>query len=113
MHHPKDSKWLTAKYYNRYFPLYAKTATRIATVSEYSKKDISESYKIDKNKIDVVYNGINEFFKPLDEFTKSTTRRKFANGCEYFVYVGSMHPRKILQRSLKLSENLKKKKLPK
>ena len=113
LHHPKDSKWLTAKYYNRYFPLYAKAATRIATVSEYSKKDISENYKIDKNKIDVVYNGINEFFKPLDEFTKSTTRRKFANGCEYFVYVGSLHPRKNIATLIKAFGEFKKEKTTK
>lgn len=94
LHHPKDSKWLTAKYYNYYFPLFAKAATRIATVSEYSKQDISKSYGIDSGKIDVVYNGINSFFKPIDELTKATTRKKFANGCEYFVYVGSLHPRK-------------------
>jgi glycosyltransferase involved in cell wall biosynthesis len=93
-HHPKDVKWLTSKYYNYFFPKFAKTATRIATVSEYSKNDISQNYHISSDKIDVVYNGINEFFGPVDEFTQAQTRKQFANGCPYFVYVGSIHPRK-------------------
>lgn len=94
LHHPKDVKWLTSRYYNYFFPKFAKEATRIATVSEYSKQDISSQYHIPSNKIDVVYNGINEFFGPVDEFTQSQTRKQFAGGCPYFVYVGSIHPRK-------------------
>lgn len=110
LHHPKDSKWLTAKYYNYYFPRYAKKATRIATVSEYSKQDIASNYKIDASKIDVVYNGINSFFKPVDEFTKSITKKKFANGCDYFVYVGSLHPRKNIPTLIKAFSEFKKEK---
>ena len=34
-------------YYNRCFPKFAERATRIITVSEYSRKDIAESYNID------------------------------------------------------------------
>lgn len=110
LHHPKDSKWLTAKYYNRYFPKYAKLATRIATVSEYSKKDISENYHIDPNKIDVVYNGINDFFKPMDGTQKSLAKKRFANGCDYFVYVGSIHPRKNVITLIKAFAQFKKEK---
>lgn len=110
LHHPKDSKWLTSKYYNRYFPRYARLASRIATVSEYSKKDISENYKIDANKIDVVYNGINEFFKPLDDAQKSLAKKKFSNGCEYFVYVGSINPRKNIYTLIKAFSEFKKEK---
>lgn len=113
LHHPKDVKWLTSKYYNYYFPKFAKEASRIATVSEYSKQDISTNYKIDANKIDVVYNGINSFFKPLDEFVKSTTKKKFANGCDYFVYVGSLHPRKNISTLIKAFGKFKKEKTTK
>jgi glycosyltransferase involved in cell wall biosynthesis len=112
-HHPKDTRWLTAKYYNYYFPRYAKKAKRIATVSEYSKQDIAKNYNIDPDKIDVVYNGINSFFKPVDEFTKSTTKKKFANGCDYFVYVGSLHPRKNIPTLIKAFAQFKKDKTTK
>jgi glycosyltransferase involved in cell wall biosynthesis len=101
LHHPSDSKWLTGKYYNYFFPRFAKSATRIATVSEYSKADIAKSYRIPPARIDVVYNGIHEFFKPLDELQKQQTRKKFSYDKEYFLFVGSLHPRKNIGTLIK------------
>jgi glycosyltransferase involved in cell wall biosynthesis len=98
LHNPGDLKPLTSKYYNYFFPKYAKLANRIATVSEYSKADISKNYHIDADKIDVVYNGINEGFAPLSEEDKQITREKFSNGKPYFLFVGSQSPRKNLNR---------------
>lgn len=109
-HHPKDVKWLTGKYYNYYFPKFAKKATRIATVSEYSKQDISKSYGIPETNIDVVYNGINPFFKPIDDVQKSMAKKKFANGCDYFVFVGSLNPRKNIPTLIKAFAQFKKEK---
>ena len=108
LHHPSDSKWLTSKYYNYYFPKFAKAASRIATVSEYSKTDIITNYGIDKNKIDVVYNGINSFFKPLEETTKLNTKQTYSNGKNYFVNVGSLHPRKNIGNLIKAFSLFKK-----
>ena len=108
LHHPSDIKWLTSKYYNYYFPKFAKAASRIATVSEYSKTDIITNYGIDKNKIDVVYNGINSFFKPLEETTKLNTKQTYSNGKNYFVNVGSLHPRKNIGNLIKAFSLFKK-----
>ena len=98
LHNPQDLKSLTSKYYNYFFPKYARAATRIATVSEYSKQDISTNYHIDPAKIDVVYNGINDGFKPLPENEKQPIREKYAQGKNYFLFVGSQSPRKNLNR---------------
>jgi glycosyltransferase involved in cell wall biosynthesis len=108
LHHPGDSKWLTSKYYNYFFPKFAREATRIATVSEYSKKDISENYQIDPGKIDVVYNGIHSFFKPLDDVTRQKTKEKFSYGKNYFVSVGSLHPRKNIPNLIRAFALFKK-----
>jgi glycosyltransferase involved in cell wall biosynthesis len=107
-HHPKDLKWLTGKYYNHYFPKFAANSTRIATVSEYSKNDISKNYKIDPGKIDVVYNGINSFFKPLAEAEKRDAKEKFSSGKDYFVSIGSLVPRKNLVNLIKSFSLFKK-----
>ena len=64
---------------NYYFPKFAKEATRIATVSEYSKQDIVKNYGINKDKIDVVYNGCNENFKPVTVEVKEETKKKFSS----------------------------------
>lgn len=97
-HNPNDLKFLTSKYYNHFFPKYAKTASRIATVSEYSKQDICTNYGIDAQKIDVVYNGINEGFKPITEEEKQLIKQSFSQGKNYFLFVGSQSPRKNLNR---------------
>ena len=108
LHHPQDSKWLTAKYYNYYFPKFAKEATRIATVSEYSKHDIAKNYGINEEKIDLVYNGINSFFKPLDEVSKQQTKQKYTAGKDYFINVGSLHPRKNIPNLIRAFSLFKK-----
>lgn len=98
LHNPKDLKPLTSRYYNYFFPKYARAATRIATVSQFSKGDIAKHYAIDPAKIDVVYNGINEGFKPLDEAGKKAVRDTYSQGKPYFLFVGSQSPRKNLNR---------------
>jgi glycosyltransferase involved in cell wall biosynthesis len=94
VHRPDDLPWLVEKYYNYFFPKFARIAKRIATVSFYSKEDIARSFKINYDKIDVVYDGINQIFKPLSEKEKIAVREKYTDGAEYFLFVGALHPRK-------------------
>jgi len=108
LHNPQDVKPLTRRYYNYFFPRFAKKATRIATVSEYSKKDIADNYKINPDKIDVVYNGINSDFKSVNEEIKRQTKSKFSKGCDYFLFVGSLHPRKNISRLIEAFGAFKK-----
>jgi glycosyltransferase involved in cell wall biosynthesis len=100
-HHPKDLPFWVRWYYNRFFPRFAKAATRIATVSEFSKKDIATTYGIDPSKIDVVYNGINDHFHLLDDETKHVVKNKWTKGCDYFLFVGSVSKRKNIARLVK------------
>jgi glycosyltransferase involved in cell wall biosynthesis len=97
-HNPGDLAKSHAWFYNRYFPKYAQKATRIATVSEFSKNDISQLYGINKDKIDVVYNGVSERFKPLTDTNKGLVRTKWSDGKPYFIYVGAIHQRKNIER---------------
>lgn len=97
-HYPNDLPLIERKFYRHYFPEYAFKAIRIATVSEYSKKDIVNLYGVDKDKIDVVYNGANESFKPVNDEVKRITKKHYSSGFPYFLFVGSLHPRKNLAR---------------
>ena len=103
-HYPKDLPRLESWYYRTFFPKYAHKATRIATVSEYSKKDIINCYHIDADKIDVVFNGVNQIYQPVSESVKQQTRIKYTHGCEYFICVGSLHKRKNISNLLKAFE---------
>jgi glycosyltransferase involved in cell wall biosynthesis len=68
------------------------------TVSNFSKQDIVQTYGISNNKISVVYNGISDEFRVLTSEEIAETREQFANGKPYFLFVGSLHPRKNVQR---------------
>lgn len=93
-HRPKDLPWLTAKYYNHFFPRFAHKARRIVTVSFFSKEDILRTYKINSDKIDVVYNGVNTLYTPTSGEEKERTKITYSDGKDYFLFIGSLHPRK-------------------
>ena len=105
-HYPADLPKAYSNYYRSYFPRFAKHATRIATVSGYSKQDISATYAIDPDKIDVVYNGIGEKFRPLDAAAKIEARQRYAAGSPYLICVGSLHPRKNISRLLEAFDRM-------
>ncbi|HEX5002578.1 MAG TPA: glycosyltransferase family 1 protein [Bacteroidia bacterium] len=99
-HYPKDLPWLTRKYYRYFFPRFAQKAARIATVSKFSKQDIADTYHIAPEKIDVVYNGVSERYKVLDDEERRQIRNEISEGNPYFVFVGSLHPRKNIANML-------------
>ncbi len=97
-HYPKDIP-LTARIYLRYFfPRFAKKATKIITVSSYSKLDICSKYNVIEDKITVAWNGASDKFKPLNEQEQTKIRNKYTNGKPYFLFVGAIHPRKNVAR---------------
>ena len=107
-HFPEDIPFLVRKYYSNLFPRFARKASRIATVSEYSKLDIANTYHIDPEKIDVVYNGAGSIFKPLPLNEKEVTKQKFSQGNEYFFFIGTLHPRKNLVNLFKAFDLFKR-----
>jgi glycosyltransferase involved in cell wall biosynthesis len=71
-----------------------------ATVSEFSRRDIATTYSVPEARIDVVYNGIGDVFRPLSEGERRTARTDFTEGAPYISCVGSLHPRKNIARLL-------------
>lgn len=93
-HFPEYTPFVFRWYYRHFFPKYARKADRLATVSSYSKQDIVNTYSIDSEKIDVVYNGSHDLYIAVSEETKQQTREQFTNGRPYFIFVGALHQRK-------------------
>ncbi len=106
-HYPNDVPFLVREYYKHFFPKFARKATRIATVSEFSKNDIINLYQIDPANIDVVYNGCNDLYIPIDEVSKQQTKQKFSQNCDYFLFVGALHPRKNISRLFEAFDKFK------
>lgn len=107
-HYPEHFKLSHRYYWKKFTPKFAKKAKRIVTVSEYSRDDINFHYKIPKEKIDVVYNGAHDDYRPLTFEEKEAVKEKYADGCEYFVFAGALHPRKNILNMLKAFVAFKK-----
>ncbi len=100
-HYPDHFVLSHRLYWRHYSPLFARKAKRIATVSTYSKNDINKRYGIDLKNIDVIYNGAHDEYKPLTHEQREEVKLKYADGCEYFVFAGALHPRKNIVNLLK------------
>lgn len=109
VHRPEDLPKVYADFYLKYMPIFAENAKQIATVSEYSKQDLIDTYKINPEKIDVVYNAAKSIFQPIIEQEKEKIRINYSHGKEYFLFVGSLHPRKNLPNLIAAFFEFKKK----
>jgi glycosyltransferase involved in cell wall biosynthesis len=105
--YPHHMPFLTRRYYKRYMPRFARKATRVATVSEFSKQDIVKRYSIPEDKVDVVYNAGKEVFRPMASNDQTAVRDQYSGGNPYFIYVGTLQPRKNIDRLLQAFENFK------
>lgn len=97
-HNPDWISWAPLQYYKVFFPKFVKKATRIATVSEFSRNDIVKRFNIAPSLVDVVYNGCSEGFEPLSDIEIEKVRQKYSAGKPYLLFVGLIHPRKNLAR---------------
>ncbi|MBK7869742.1 MAG: glycosyltransferase family 4 protein [Saprospiraceae bacterium] len=95
-------------YYLYFLPRHLRRADQIVTVSEYSRKDIAKHFNISLEKIAVACNSVRPEFKPLDESEKNKIRQQYAEGETYFLYVGSVHPRKNVPRLIQAFDAFKK-----
>jgi len=107
-YYPRHLPWFARKYYRYYFPKFAEKANRIATVSQFSKEDIIRHYEIEPEKIDIVFNGVSDVYKPLVEPDKVVIRKRYTDGNEYFIFIGSIQPRKNLTQLFKGFDAFKK-----
>lgn len=84
------------RYMTYYSPKFAFKSTRVATVSQFSKQDIVDVYHLDPSKIDVIYNGVNEGYHPVASDVQQGVRDRYAQGCRYFIFIGTILKRKNL-----------------
>lgn len=99
-HFPEDLPAAYSTYYRSYFPRFARHATRLATVSDFSRQDIAQRYAVDPGRMDLVYNGVGQAYSPLSAEQRKAARDSYAEGNDYFICVGSLHPRKNIARLL-------------
>ncbi len=96
-HRPGDIPRGERIYYSHFFPRFARKAARVATVSGFSADDISKTYGISRDRIDVVPNGVADIFSPPLPGEAEATRRDYTGGSPYFLFVSNFSPRKNVE----------------
>lgn len=93
-HRPLDRFYLDLS--TRY---HARVATHILADSQATRNDLIREYGADPERITVVYPGVDENLRRVDDVAVlAVTRVKYGIPGEYVLYVGTLHPRKNLVR---------------
>lgn len=97
LRYPQFYKWIDRRIYAYKFRKACENCNRVIAISEMTKRDIIDYFHIEKEKIDVVYQGCDSVFRsPVAEETKADVRRKYNLPSRYILNVGSIESRKNL-----------------
>jgi len=106
-HHPEYLKASHAKYMLNYSSKFHKKAKHLIAVSETTKQDIITTYNIPADNITVAGNAVPSNFEPATSKQRVELEAKYTDGCPYFIYIGSLHPRKNVKRLVEAFELFK------
>ena len=105
--HPE---WHNARTLVGFLPLWEKTverAARFVCVSESTARDLSDLYPETTSRVAVACNGVEKIFAPLSNSAEAErTRRRFASGRRYVLYLGTLEPRKNVETLVAACERL-------
>ncbi|MBU1626158.1 glycosyltransferase, partial [bacterium] len=112
--HPETHGKIMILHYKYILPRILKRSDAIITVSYNTKKDLIKYYNIPEEKIKVIYLGVDEIFRPLEnkEQLIIQLKNKFNISSPYLLYVGMIEPRKNLIRLIHAYEILRKEGYP-
>ncbi|MDP4283912.1 MAG: glycosyltransferase family 1 protein [Bacteroidota bacterium] len=101
IHQPNFINKKKRLFYRKFIPRFFKKAELIIAHSEYEKKEIIKNFKLNANKIKVIYSGANENCKLVTIEERERVKEKYTDGNEYFIYPGLISPQKNLMNLLK------------
>lgn len=103
--HPKDLPFKL-----KYTPKSVARAAMVVTISENSKREIIEHYKVPARKIAIIHPGVDaDFFKPASQNKIQVVKSKYNLPKKYILYAGTIEPRKNIDGLLKAYDALPKK----
>ena len=95
--YPEQYNPVDVKIYHKKFSYACRHADKVIAISEQTKKDILEFYKIPEEKVVVCYQACDPvFMKQVSEEEKKRIKARYELPPEFFLYVGSIIERKNL-----------------
>ena len=98
LRHPEWFRWERAAYYRWAGSRSARRAARIIADSEATARDVRECMGIARDRIDVIPLGVDSAFAPATPEACAAARVRYSLPDRYFLYVGTLEPRKNLAR---------------
>ncbi len=87
------------QYFERLIKYAKKHATHFIAVSNTTKEDFCTHFNVNPEKMSVVYNGYNPSFKKrMDPSSIGHVKRKFKIDRDFILFIGTLEPRKNLNR---------------
>lgn len=95
--HP-SIRWRSIK-----FTRYAvRHADKIIAISESTKKDILNFYGVKPDRVVVIYHGVEDIYRPINDVDQiNKSRGKYNLGSNYMLFVGVLQPRKNIPRLIR------------
>lgn len=93
------------------YQLSARSADKVITVSESSKKDIVRFYGISPEKVKVIYLGVDPIFQPItdDSFLDAIRTQYLGSNRPYILFVGKLSKRRSIPELISAFGQLKRK----
>jgi glycosyltransferase involved in cell wall biosynthesis len=108
IHYPSFVDKKQISFYKKNTPKFLERANKIIVYSFFFKKEIAERFKINEEKINVIYPVTKKNLATATFEEKELIKEKYAEGNEYFIYNGIISPKKNLINLLKAFSFFKK-----
>jgi glycosyltransferase involved in cell wall biosynthesis len=86
----------------------ARTAAHIITPSEFSRRDLIETYNVAPARVTVTLEAAAPHFRPASAEAVTAVKRRYGIGGDYVLAVGSIQPRKNLVRLVRAYSDLRR-----
>ena len=97
---PQHHKRLNYWFLNAAMPLFCQRANALITISENSKRDLVRLYAVAPQKVHVIYEAAAPHFRPQTPERITAVRARYHLPAHYMLTVGTIEPRKNLDRLL-------------
>jgi glycosyltransferase involved in cell wall biosynthesis len=104
--YPESFKRAKRFYLGLFTRLSARRARRVIAISKSTKRDVVRLLGVPPGKVEVVYCGIDEVFRPLTEDQVITFRSKRGLPERFILFVGTIEPRKNVTRLIEAFASL-------